>query len=87
MTLYTVKKGDSLWKIAVKFLGDGSRYVEIKELNGLSSDVIHVGQVLKIPAGTAATPEYEAVVKQLKTALADVEKLPSVRLLNELLKG
>lgn len=47
---YTVKSGDSLWGIAAKQLGNGSRYKEIKTLNGLSSDTIHAGQVLKLPA-------------------------------------
>lgn len=46
---YTVKSGDSLWKIAASQLGNGSRYTEIKSLNGLTSDVIHAGQVLKLP--------------------------------------
>lgn len=46
---YTVKAGDSLWAIAAKQLGNGSRYTEIKSLNGLSSDTIHPGQVLKLP--------------------------------------
>lgn len=46
---YTVKGGDSLWAIAAKYLGNGSRYTEIKSLNGLSSDTIHPGQVLKLP--------------------------------------
>lgn len=46
---YTVKSGDSLWSIAAKQLGDGSRYTEIKALNNLKSDTIHPGQVLKIP--------------------------------------
>jgi proteasome lid subunit RPN8/RPN11 len=31
--VYEVKKGDSLWKIAALFLGDGSRYNELKEAN------------------------------------------------------
>ncbi|WP_369750565.1 LysM peptidoglycan-binding domain-containing protein [Anaerotruncus sp. G3(2012)] len=44
-----MKKGDSLWAIAAAKLGNGSRYPEIKKLNGLTSDVIHAGQVLKIP--------------------------------------
>lgn len=46
---YTVKAGDSLWAIAAKQLGNGSRYKEIKSLNGLSGDTIHAGQVLKLP--------------------------------------
>lgn len=46
---YTVKSGDSLWKIAARQLGSGSRYPEIKSLNGLSSDTIYAGQTLKLP--------------------------------------
>lgn len=47
---YTVKKGDSLWAIAAKQLGDGSRYNEIKTMNGLKNNTIHAGQILKLPA-------------------------------------
>lgn len=46
---YTVKKGDSLWKIAKTELGNGNRYPEIKALNGLTSNTIYAGQVLKLP--------------------------------------
>lgn len=46
---YTVKKGDTLWAIAAGQLGDGSRYNEIKTMNGLKSDTIHAGQTLKLP--------------------------------------
>lgn len=52
---YTVVSGDSLWRIAARLLGDGRRYPEIKKLNGLTSDVIHAGQKLKIP-GAAPDP-------------------------------
>ena len=48
-TLHTVGRGETLWNIAKKHLGKGSRYGEIKTLNGLKSDTIKVGQVLKIP--------------------------------------
>jgi LysM repeat protein len=46
--IYVVVKGDSLWAIAQKKLGNGARYKEIKSLNGLTSDTIHAGQKLKI---------------------------------------
>jgi LysM repeat protein len=46
---YTVKKGDSLWAIAQKIMGDGTKWTQIKNLNGLKSDVIYPDQVLKIP--------------------------------------
>lgn len=48
-TTYTIQKGDTFWSIARKFLGDGSRYNEIMNLNGLTSATICPGQVLKIP--------------------------------------
>lgn len=47
---YTVKKGDCLWNIAQKYLGSGSRYPEIKTLNGLKSNMIYAGQVFKLPS-------------------------------------
>ena len=46
---YTVKKNDTLWSIASAMLGNGSRYHEIKKINGLVSDAIYTGQILKIP--------------------------------------
>ena len=47
--IHTVVKGDSLWNITKKYLGNGSRYPEIKELNGLTSNTIYSGWKLKIP--------------------------------------
>ena len=49
---YTVQRGDSLWSIAAEQLGDGSRYTEIMELNGLNSTEIHPGMQLRLPADT-----------------------------------
>lgn len=46
---YTVQAGDSLWAIAQKQLGNGSRWQEIAQLNGLTSTTIQIGQVLKLP--------------------------------------
>lgn len=44
---YTVQSGDNLWDIAVKLYGDGTKNTQIKAMNGLTSDVIQPGQVLK----------------------------------------
>lgn len=49
---YTVKKGDTLSKIAKQYYGDGSQYMKIFNANKdkLSDpNLIYVGQVLKIP--------------------------------------
>ncbi len=54
VSTYTVKAGDTLWDIAQSQLGNGSRYKEIMVLNGLASDVIQPGQVLKLPTGSAS---------------------------------
>lgn len=47
--VHTVVSGDSLWSIAKKYLGDGTRFEEIKDLNGLTNNIIRVGMKLKIP--------------------------------------
>lgn len=47
--LYTVVTGDSLWRIAQNKLGNGTRYPEIKALNGMTSNTIYTGQKLLIP--------------------------------------
>ena len=46
---YTVKKGDSLWSIAQRY---NTTVDDIKKLNNLNSDVLSIGQIIKIPSGT-----------------------------------
>ena len=43
---YTVKSGDSLWSIARKY---GTTVDTLKRLNGLTSNLLSIGQVLKLP--------------------------------------
>lgn len=50
---YTVVKGDSLWKIAKTFYGDGSKYTKIYNVNTdkiKNPSLIYPGQVLTIPS-------------------------------------
>ncbi|GGO85060.1 hypothetical protein GCM10011584_04100 [Nocardioides phosphati] len=58
---YTVKRGDSLWRIADRLLGDGARFPEIVALNrdvlNGRPDFIVSGTVLKVPY---LAPEPEA---------------------------
>ncbi|MGX7420065.1 GH25 family lysozyme [Carnobacterium gallinarum] len=44
--VYRIEKGDSLWGIAEKVYGTGSRYIELKQLNNLTTDLIQPGQTL-----------------------------------------
>ena len=50
---YVIQEGDSLWRIAVEQLGDGTRYKELSELNADilgNEDYLAVGLSLRIPA-------------------------------------
>ena len=49
---YTVKSGDSLWSIARKH---NTTVSEIQKLNQLSSTLLQVGQVLKLPGSTSSS--------------------------------
>jgi hypothetical protein len=46
---YRVRRGDSLWKIA---RSHGTTVDEIREVNGLRSSQIYVGQVIDVPLGS-----------------------------------
>jgi nucleoid-associated protein YgaU len=47
---YTVEPGDTLWGIAERFYGDGSKYQAIADASSVENpDLIYPGQVLTIP--------------------------------------
>lgn len=47
---HTVIKGDTLWKIAKKHLGNGNRWREIAQLNNIKNpEMIYPGQVFRLP--------------------------------------
>ena len=60
---YVVKRGDSLWKIARRH---GTTTHAIRSLNGLRGSRLRVGQVLKVPEGTAASSPQHAGVYRVK---------------------
>jgi len=78
---YTVKRGDSLWKIAERLLGDGTRFTEIVELNedvlNGRPDFIVSGTVLKVPREVAepeADRPAEEYVVQPGDTLSEIAK-------------
>lgn len=64
---YTVVAGDYLYKIAAKY---GMTVDALKSLNGLTTNVVNVGQVLKVSGSGSTTPA--PVQTQVATVKADV---------------
>jgi len=64
-TTYTVKSGDSLWAIANKYK---TTVAVLKSINNLKSDVLMIGQKLKIPQNsTIAKTQAQATAPSQKT--------------------
>lgn len=59
-TVYTVKAGDTLSKIAAKY---GTTYQKLAQYNGIANpNIIRVGQQIKIPSGGSATSTWTPAV-------------------------
>lgn len=98
---YTVKKGDCLSTIAAKFKTTVYDIKKANPDKIKNVNVIQVGWVLKIPVPNTSKPDtpttkpatptakptkdYAAIGKQYETALRDVQNLPSVKKLMEML--
>jgi len=60
---YTVQSGDSLWSIAKKF---NISVDDLKRENNLTSNLISIGQVLRIPSSPPPTPNPNYIVYIVK---------------------
>jgi nucleoid-associated protein YgaU len=61
-----VRRGDSLWRLARRFLGDGARWQEISNVNPELSDpnLIRSGQWLRLPRAEARSLAQEQRVRR-----------------------
>lgn len=72
---YHVVAGDCLWNIALDYMGAGNRYPEIKQANGLSSNVIYPNQVFIIPG---VTPGYGGAPAPAPPVTPEDQKAPNI---------
>lgn len=77
MGTYTVKEGDTLWKIAEKQLGSGERWQEIAAANDIPVDnpEVEIGQELTIPGGAIAEATEEKPTPTLEPTPTTEEEL------------
>jgi len=58
--LYTVKPRENIKAVAKNALGDESRYMELREMNGLDCNILYVGMRLVLPESTVTTESTDA---------------------------
>lgn len=82
---HKVKKGDTMWDMAEKYLGDGKRWKEIAKLNNMKSGWdLRVGKDIKIPPKekdqTIIRLNTPAMIKpKMETSLSDQQVLDIIR--------
>jgi len=74
----TVKKGDTLWDIAKRELGDPQRWREIAKLNPQikNPDLIHPGMVLKMPDGDGDGDKAASPTPNLRDERGPIPPMP-----------
>lgn len=79
---YTVKKGDTMTKIAMRH---GTSVQILATINNIKDvNKIYPGQVLHLPPASSSK-DYTAIGKKLDECLKDIENLKSVQELEKLL--
>ena len=75
---YVVKKGDTLWAIAKKYLGSGTKYPQIASENNIKNpNLIYPGQVFKITTGGTATQTVTETKETTRESLTLNKRLNS----------
>ena len=74
MASYTIKQGDSWWKIAQEQMGSGAKYADLAKYNNMDfNKAIHPGMTINIPSSSAkatASPTSAGSVNLAQTNAA-----------------
>lgn len=88
---YTVRSGDTLYGIAQRFLGDGSRWTEIANMNGIDDPTeLQIGTVLDLPSDATTTTTRTVTVPgttSTTTSGTTSSNLTDLVILSELFDG
>ncbi|MCQ6279179.1 C40 family peptidase [Bacillus sp. EB600] len=68
---YSVKSGDTLYGIANTY---HTNVTDLKSLNGLSSDLIRIGQLLKIPSTTSTPAPVVSTASKVQAVISEAQK-------------
>lgn len=71
---YMVQPGDTLWGIAERYLGDGSRWHDLYAYNNLPSTEIHIGDVIELPPADWAEDKAEDPAEKPKGTLPELRR-------------